>query len=69
MCVPVQILGTVNKSKQGPPSGAELLGALALRDAFRVGFLLSPCWGLGTPCMLRGHATTDLHPALDLTLT
>lgn len=28
MCVPVQILGTVNKSKQGPPSGADLLGGL-----------------------------------------
>lgn len=36
MCVPGQILGTVNKkSKQGPPSRADLLGGVGPKRCLR----------------------------------
>lgn len=48
MCVPGQILGTVNKkSKQGPPSRADLLGGLGPKRCLLDRLSTLPMLGIG----------------------
>lgn len=48
MCVPRQILGTVNKkSKQGPPSRADLLEGLGPKRCLRGRLSTLPMLGIG----------------------